>query len=136
MNASVMSSSGLHRLMGGAYEAAYERVRTALKAAGFEVLAEINFAEFLSKKSQSYIRPYKIVVVYSSEIAQRALTVSPATAAVLPTNVAISQTQDDQVEVRMADPRITWNTESDAYLKPIAEELNNRLEQVIDALKG
>ncbi len=136
MNASVMSSSSLNRLMGGAYEAAYERVRTALKAAGFDILAEINLAEFLAKKSQSYIRPYKIVVVYSSDIAQRALTVSPAIAAILPTNVAVSLTQDDQVEVRIADPHITWSTESDAYLKPIAEELNIRLEQVIDALKG
>ncbi|MBZ0281598.1 MAG: DUF302 domain-containing protein [Anaerolineae bacterium] len=136
MNTSVMSPPGLHRLIKGAYEATYERVGIALKAAGFEIMAEINLADFLAKKSQMFVHPYKIIVVCNSDIAHRALTIAPDVGVMLPCHVAVLQIQDDQVEVRVADPHIIWNTASHTYLKPIAEELNTRLERVIDALKG
>ncbi len=134
MNATVMSSPSLHRSIEGAYEATYKRVSVALKAAGFEIMAEINLAEFLAKESQSYTRPYNIFVVCNSDIAHRALTIAPDVGVMLPCHVAVLQTQDDQVEVRIADPLFTWNTASHVYLKPIAEELTRRLDRVITAL--
>jgi uncharacterized protein (DUF302 family) len=136
MNTSVMPSTGLHRLIDGPYETIYEQVRTAVKAAGLEIVAEIDLAALLAKKSQSYMRPFKIVVVCDLDIVHRVLTVAPAVVTMLPCHVTVLQTPDDQVEVKITDPRIIWNTESAHYLKPIAEELNLRLERVIAALKG
>lgn len=136
MTASVMFSPELHQIMVGDYEAAYGRVCVALRAAGFEIMAEIDLAEFLAKKSVSYIKPYKVLVVCHSDITQRAITISPDVGVVLPCHVAVSQMQENQVEVRSADPHMTWNTAANVYLEPIAEELKLRLERVISALKG
>jgi uncharacterized protein (DUF302 family) len=134
MNASVTSPPGLHRLMTGSYDAIYEQVRTALKAAGFQIAAEIDMAAFLAKKFESYVRPFKTIVACDTEIVHRVLTIAPDIATMLPSHVTLSQTPDELIDVRITDPRIIWNTASAPYLKPIADELNARLERVIAAL--
>lgn len=134
MNATVLSSPTLNRQIEGTFEVVYERVRIALKAAGFAIMADIDLAEFLAKKSQSYMRPYKIIVVCNSEIAHRALTMAPDVGVVLPYHIAVLETQDNQTEVRIADPHITWNTAAQDYLRPVADDLNMRLERVVTAL--
>lgn len=136
MNHSVLSSPGLHQLIEGTFETTYERIRTALKAANFEIMTEINLADLVAKKSQSYSRPCKVIVVCHAEVAHKALIVAPHVAVMLPCNVAVSETQENQVEVSIADPHIAWNTASNVYLRPIAEELKARLERVITALQG
>lgn len=133
MNASVLLSPSLHKRMAGSYETTYHQVCTALKAAGFRIVAEIDMAELL-KKSESYMPPYKIVIVSDLDIAHRALTVAPDEATMLPCHVTVLQTQDDQIEIKITDAHVIWNTASVPYLKPIAEELNVRLGQVIGAL--
>lgn len=135
MNTPVMSSASLHRLLEGSYETIYEEVCTALKAAGFEIVAEIDMAELLEKKSPSYVRPYKIVIVFDSDIAHRVLTVAPTVTTILPCHVTILQTEDNQIEVKVTDPHALWNTTFSRYLEPIVEELSTRLERVVKSLK-
>ena len=57
MYTSVVSSPGLHRIVEGTFEATYERVRTALKAADFEIMADINLAELVAKKIAAVCAP-------------------------------------------------------------------------------
>lgn len=135
MTTSTVSLSS-HIVVRGSFEATYERIRLALKAAGFEIVAEINLAELLARKSGTYNRPYKIAVVVNTDITQRALTITPEIGVVLPCNVVVSQIDDDHVEIRSVDPVAAWNIVSNTYLKPIAEELNEHLKRVLNALKG
>ncbi|MEZ4666364.1 MAG: DUF302 domain-containing protein [Anaerolineae bacterium] len=134
MNATVIAPPTLHRLIEGAYDEIYNRVRTGLKAAGLEILAEINLTEFLAQGLQSYVRPYNILVVCNAELAHRALTIAPGVGVMLPCHVAVLQTHDELVEVKSADPLLAWDTASHAYLKPVAEEFGKRLERVVTAL--
>ena len=120
----------------GNFAATYERIRTALKAADFEIMTEINLADFVAKKSESYSRQCKIMVVCNADIAHKALIVTPDAAVMLPYNVAVSEAQADQVEIWISDPHIVWNTASNVYLKPIAEELRIRLERIIAVLRS
>lgn len=136
MNTTTLSSTGLHQLIEGAFEVTYERIRTALKAADFEILAEINLADFDTKKSESYGRQCKVMVVCNTDIAHKALIVSPDAAVMLPYNVAVSEAPANQVEIWASDPHIVWNTASNVYLKPIAEELKLRLERILAVLRS
>jgi uncharacterized protein (DUF302 family) len=135
MNTPVMSSPGLHQVIEGAFEPTYERICTALKAADFAIMAEVSLTDFVTEKSHSYSRQCKIVVVCNADIAYKALTITPDAAAMMLCNVAVSETQADQVEVRVADPHLAWNTAFNVYLKPVAEELRTRLERIIAALQ-
>jgi len=130
-----MTSTGLHRVIDGTYATIYEEVCTALKAAGFEIVAEIDMAELLEKKSISYVRPFKTIFVFDSDLAHRVLTLAPAINTLLPCQVTVLQTEDGQIEVKMTDPHIMWNTSASPYLAPIVEEFNKRLERAVDALK-
>lgn len=134
MHASTMTLS-LGLLMEGSYDAAYKQVCKVLKAAGFEITAEIDLASLLAPKRGLFLRPYKIILVCNPDLTQRALTISPDIGVVLPTTVVVSQLPDDQVEVKLPDPLVTWVMPSESYLKPIAEELRQQLNRVLDALR-
>lgn len=135
MNTPIVSPPGLHQLIEGTFDTVHERIRTAFKAADFEIVAEIDLADMVASKSQSYGRPCRLLVVCHADTAHKALTITPDAAVLLPCPVAVSQLQDGQVEVRIADPIIIWSATSNPYLKPVAEEFKARLERVMAALQ-
>jgi uncharacterized protein (DUF302 family) len=135
MSTSVMSSTGLHRLIDGTYATIYEEICTALRAADFEIVAEIDMAELLEKKSLSYVRPFNTILVFDSDIAHRVLTVAPTVSTLLPCQITVLETEDAQIEVKITDPHSMWNTSASPYLAPIVEEFYTRLGRAIDAVK-
>jgi uncharacterized protein (DUF302 family) len=134
MKTSVVSI-GSHVSMRGAYKTIYEQVQMVLKAAGFDILAEIDLTELLAKTAGSHIQPHRIIVICDPQLAHRALTIAPQIDVVMPCNVAVSQLQDDRVAVRIVSPLVTCGLTTESYLKPIAEELNQRLERIIAVLQ-
>lgn len=135
MSTTEKNATGLHRLIDGTYATIYEEVCTALRAAGFEIVAEIDMADLLEKNSVSYVRPFKTILVFESDLAHRVLTVAPAINTLLPCQVSLFQTEEGQVEVKVTDPHTMWNTSVSPYLAPIVEEFNTRLLRAIGAVK-
>lgn len=135
MSTTEMTATGLHRLIDGTFATIYEEVCTAIKAAGFEIVAEIDMAELLEKNSISYVRPFKTIVVFESDLAHRVLTIVPSINTLLPCQVSLFQTEEGQIEVKVTDPHIMWNTAISPYLSPIVEEFNTRMLRAIGALK-
>lgn len=129
------TSPGITMMIPAPFASTYERVCVALKAAGFEILAEIDLAAVLARQSGSYCPPHKIVVACDPEIAHRALTIAPEIDVALPCNVAVNQLQDEQIQIRIANPLMAWNVASESYLRPIAEELNRRLVRITEVIK-
>ncbi len=135
MSTSEMTATGLHRLIDGTFATIYEEVCTALRAAGFEIVAEVDMAALLEKNSISYVRPFKTILVFESDLAHRVLTIAPAINTLLPCQVSLFQTEEGQIEVKVTDPHIMWNTTISPYLTPIVEEFNTRLLRAIGAVK-
>ena len=129
------TSLDLNLVVTAPFETTYERARIALKAAGFEIAAEIDLGELLAKKTSSFSRLYKVIVACNLDLVQRAMTIVPQIGVLLPCNIVVTQLQDDRVEISIADPVITWEAVPDPYLKPIATELSLQLRRVIEALK-
>ncbi len=135
MSTSEKTATGLHRLIDGTFATIYEEVCTALKAAGFEIVAEIDMAELLEKHSDSYVRPFKSIIVFESDLAHRVLTVAPTVNTLLPCQISVFQTEEGQIEVKATDPHLTWSSAVSSYLVPIVEEFNTRLIRAVNALK-
>ena len=112
-------------------EEAEARVRDELKEEGFGVLTEIDVAATLKKKLDADFRPYKILGACNPEFAHQALQAEDKIGTMLPCNVIVQET-DGRTEIAAVDPVASMKAVDNPALQPIAEEVRERLKQVID----
>ncbi len=135
MNATVAKPLGLRMIINDQFETAYGRVLTALKAAGFEIITEVNVRDLTGQRAQWHSQLNKLIVVCHPDLVQRALIVSPEAGVLLTCNVGVLEILDNQVEVVIADLLTAKGELYEPHLKSIADELLSRMRCVIDALK-
>lgn len=109
-----------------------ERVRAALAAEGFGVLAEIDISATLGAKLGVRRPGLRILAACNPELAKRALDVDPSVSLVLPCNVAIEE-QPEGTRVAAVDPTSLFAGEA---LRPVAEHAAERLRRVVAHLGG
>jgi uncharacterized protein (DUF302 family) len=129
------SALGVSVRIAGDFETNQDRVRAALKQAGFGVLTEIDVQSTLMQKLGVDFRPYKILGACNPSLAYRALTAAPEVGLLLPCNVTLSQIDRDITEVSIVDPMVMLGFVGRPGLEPIAEEARARLARVIAVLK-
>lgn len=115
------------------FEEAEARAREELKEEGFGVLTEIDVKTTLKKKLDADFRPYKILGACNPEFAHQALQAEDKIGTMLPCNVIV-QEKDGKTEVAAVDPVASMQAVNNPALRPIAEEVRNRLRKVIDRL--
>lgn len=115
-------------------EEAEERVRTELEAEGFGVLTEIDVKATLKKKLDVDFRPYKILGACNPAAAHQALSVEDKIGTMLPCNVVVQETEDGQAEIAAVDPVASMQAVDNDALRPVAEEIRDRLRSVIDSV--
>lgn len=120
-------------LRGDDFDAAEERVRAALKGAGFGVLTEIDVKSTLKDKIGVEFRPYKILGACNPELAHKALQAEDRIGALLPCNV-ILQEVNGGIEAAAVNPVASMQAIDNPALIDIAEDVSARLRSVIDAL--
>lgn len=113
-------------------EEAETRVRTELENEGFGVLTEIDVKATLKKKLDVDFRPYKILGACNPPAAHQALSVEDKIGTMLPCNVILQETEDGQTEIAAVDPVVSMQSVENDALRPIAEEIRDRLRTVID----
>jgi uncharacterized protein (DUF302 family) len=109
------------------------RVREELEKEGFGVLTEIDVKATLKKKLDVDFRPYKILGACNPPFAHKALEAEDKIGAMLPCNVIV-QAKDGQTEVAAVDPVASMQAVDNEALRPIAEEIRDRLRRVIDRI--
>lgn len=114
-------------------DAAEERVRAALKNAGFGVLTEIDVKATLKEKIDADFRPYKILGACNPELAHKALNAEDKIGTMLPCNV-ILQKIEGGVEAAAVNPVASMQAIDNPTLVDIAQTVSARLRSVIDAL--
>ena len=129
-----MTDIGIKVFMDSDYESTLVKVTEALKAEGFGVLTEIDVKATLKNKLDVDFRPYKILGACNPPLAHRALSTAPDVGMLLPCNVTVSQEADGRTLVAIIDPLAMMGFMVDPALDEVAEEANERLNRVAQAL--
>lgn len=116
---------------------ALERTRSALASEGFGVLSEIDVQATLRQKLDVAFRPYVILGACNPPLAYRALSEERNIGLLLPCNVIVYANDDDgQSTVAAIDPEVSLSRTGQAALAPVAAEVKERLQRVLDAVRG
>ena len=119
------------------YERAVERTREALGAEGFGVLTEVDIRATLKQKLGVESRPYTILGACNPPLAHRAFNAEPNIGLLLPCNVVVYATDDeDQSVVATIDPEVSLGRVGNAALAPLAADVKARLRRVLDAVSS
>ncbi|HKI95408.1 MAG TPA: DUF302 domain-containing protein [Gemmatimonadales bacterium] len=119
------------------YEAALDRVGTALKAEGFGILTRIDVDRTLKEKIGVEFRRYAILGACNPPLAHRALSHRADVGLLLPCNVTVEAAGEDRSLVRIGNPEALMATagmEGDAELREVAAEARMRLQRAAQAL--
>ena len=114
------------------FEQALERVTEALQKEGFGVLTEIDVQATLKKKLNVDHKKYKILGACNPPLAHKALQFDPEIGVLLPCNVLVYESEQGKTIVSAVDARAMFQVVGDDRVQPIAEEVNNRLKNVIN----
>lgn len=125
---------GMKRALRQGFEEVRAKIPAALEAEGFGVLSEIDVQATLLRKLGRDIGPYRIFGACNPELAHRALRHDPAVGTLLPCNVALFSAETGGCVVVAVDPLETIAA-GDEALRPVAAEVRERLERVVDALQ-
>ena len=115
------------------YEQTIEKVATELKKEGFGVLTSIDIKETLKQKIDVDFKKYVILGACNPPIAHKALQEEEELGLLLPCNVIVYE-KDNKTRISIFDPMVmTWIMEND-NIKPIATEVQERLQRVLKAI--
>lgn len=115
------------------YESAVERVKALLKDEGFGVLCEIDVAKTMQEKLGKAFRPYRILGACNPQLAHEALSADAQLGLLLPCNIVL-QEEEGRTIVSAIDTRALMSVAKNPSLLSIADEVNTRLNRVLDRI--
>ena len=124
---------GFSKAVDMSFEQAIEKVTDELKKEGFGVLTSIDVKETLKQKINVDFKKYTILGACNPPIAHKALQEEEELGLLLPCNVVVYE-KDNKTQVSIFDPMVmTWIIENE-NMKPIATEVQERLQRVLKAI--
>ncbi|MFN2382573.1 MAG: DUF302 domain-containing protein, partial [Guyparkeria sp.] len=96
-------------------------------------MTEIDVQATLKKKLDVDFTPYKILGACNPNFAYQALQVEPHIGTMLPCNVILRELSEGSIEVSAVDPVTSMQAIDNPKLRPIAEQVRDRLKKVIAA---
>jgi len=125
---------GIQKTLDLGFDEALAKVPEALKAEGFGVLTEIDVQATLKKKLDVDFRRYRILGACNPTFAHRALQHSLDVGMLMPCNVIVYETDEGKTVVSAVDPMQTMAAQGDPAMRPLAEQVQQKLQRVIDSL--
>lgn len=129
-----MSNFGFGKSVELDFEDAITRVTEKLAGEGFGVLTTIDVQATLKAKLDKDMRPYRILGACNPVLAHQAITAVPDIGLLLPCNVLVREEEDGKVRVDFMDPASVLGLVDDVRVEPLAGEVRNKLEKVLEAL--
>lgn len=118
----------------GDFDAVVEATTAALEDEGFGVLCDIDVRATFAEKLDEQFRQYRILGACNPQLAYDGLGDELELGALLPCNVVVYETDEGDVAVSAVDPKRLVGVTDNSDLDPIAEEVAERFERVLDAL--
>lgn len=115
------------------YDRAVERVTEELKKEGFGVLTTIDVRDTLKKKLNVDFQRYVILGACNPPFAHKALQADDQIGLLLPCNVVV-QEKNGATSVSVFDPMAMVTVTENPKIQPVAEEVQQRLQRVLQAL--
>lgn len=115
------------------FEQAIEKVTDELKKEGFGVLTTIDVKDTLKKKINIDFKKYTILGACNPPLAHVALQAEEELGLLLPCNVIVYE-KDDKTVVSVFDPMIMAHLIDNQNMRPVAEEVKNKLQRVLAAV--
>ncbi len=134
MTATYKTSYGIGTDVEMSYEEAVEKVTEALKSEGFGVLTTIDVQKTLKEKIDVDRPRYVILGACNPQFAHQALEAEPDIGLLLPCNVVVYE-QDGKTRVAAMDPEAALRLSGNPDVEPMAREVRQRIERVIDKLR-
>ena len=124
----------INKTISSEFGKAIELVTEALKKEGFGVLFEIDIQQKFKEKLDVDFRKYKILGACIPAKAFEALKQEDKIGTMLPCNVIVQETGENQVEVAAVDPAASMMAVDNKELANIASDIKAKLERVIASL--
>lgn len=124
----------IERTLTGEFDAVVESVTEALAEEGFGVLCDIDVEATLREKLGEDFRQYRILGACNPALAHEAIEAELQLGALLPCNVIVFETDDGEIGVSAVDPEVMLSVVENPALDPIAADVRERLERVLDAV--
>jgi len=129
-----MSNFGFGKTVEYDFEHAIERVTEELSKQGFGILTVIDVQATLKAKLDQDMRPYRILGACNPALAHQAITAVPDIGLLLPCNVLVREDEEGRVRVDFMDPGAVLGLVDDARVEPLAGQVREKLESVLEAL--
>lgn len=120
------------------FDDAVARTRAALAEQGFGVLTEIDMKATLKSKLDEDMENYLILGACNPPLAHRAIGVQRQIGLLLPCNVVVRSDPDDPETtlVEAMNPQVLVDVTDEPGMKPVAEEVGEKLKAAIGALSA
>lgn len=118
----------------GDFDDVVEQTTSALSDEGFGILCDIDVKQTLKEKLDEEFRQYRILGACNPPLAHQALEEELQLGALLPCNVVVYETDDGTTGVSAVDPSVLLSVVDNPELDPIAADVRERFERVLDAL--
>jgi uncharacterized protein (DUF302 family) len=117
------------------FEQADRAVRDALQQEGFGILTEADVAATLKQKLNVDIGSYEILGVCLPSLAHQGLQSGPDLGLLLPCNLVVRNgARAGEAVVAALDPVVQLGVSQNQTLRPLAEQVRERIERVLDRL--
>jgi uncharacterized protein (DUF302 family) len=115
------------------FETVVEDVTDALAEEGFGVLCDIDVQATLREKLDVEFQQYRILGACNPALAHEAMDHERELGTLLPCNVIVYETEEGDVGVSAVNPAQLLSVVDNPELDPIATEVTDRFERVLDA---
>ena len=116
------------------FDQAIEKVTEELQKEGFGVLTEIDIQATFKKKLDVDFKKYKILGACNPTFAYQAIQAEDKIGVFLPCNVIVQEHDDQKVEISVVSPKALMMAVGNSDLLSMADEIEDRLKRVIDAI--
>ncbi len=128
------SDYGFRTTLNVPFDTAIEQTTAALKAEGFGILTEIDVKNTLKQKLDVDFQRYTILGACNPPLAHKALQSELEIGLLLPCNVIVYETGDNETTVSIVDPLLMLSVAGNEELHGVATEAKTRLTRVLNSL--
>jgi len=116
------------------FERCIEKVKTTLQVEGFSVLTDIDVKATMKNKLNMEFHNYRILGACNPQFAYKALEAEDKIGTMLPCNLIVQEQEPGSVEIAAVDPVSSMQAVENDSLRPIANEIQGRLQRAIYVL--